>query len=101
MTISKGGRGKTAPYDTTHVRVPEPVKNIVEKVIQRYKERLESGMVDPGEKEFEPSYLTPDVFMYSLQDATRVAQEVLKSKKSAKQSMEKLLTTIYQEEVKL
>lgn len=43
-----GGRGKTAPYISTHVRVPIPVKHIIELVIDKYRERLDKGEVKPG-----------------------------------------------------
>lgn len=33
-----GGRGKTAPYATTHCRIPKPIKPIVEVLINRYKD---------------------------------------------------------------
>ena len=37
MKYVKGGRGKKAPYQTTHCRVPEPCKPIVEKLVAYYK----------------------------------------------------------------
>lgn len=43
MKISSGGRGKVAPYDTTHVRVPIPIKKSVESQIRLFKQKIESG----------------------------------------------------------
>ncbi len=33
----KGGRGKVAPYSTTHCRIPEPLKSTVERLTSAYK----------------------------------------------------------------
>lgn len=33
----KGGRGKQAPYSTTHCRIPEPIKSIVERLASAYR----------------------------------------------------------------
>lgn len=46
---TRGGRGKIAPYDTTHVRTPLPVKDIVEQIVNTYKQSigiLETSRVD-------------------------------------------------------
>ena len=39
----KGGRGHHAPYLTTHLRVPIPVKDEVQGIIDRYREDLLAG----------------------------------------------------------
>ncbi len=41
--FQKGGRGKKAPYSTTHMRVPVPLKKDVENLIIAYNQHLESG----------------------------------------------------------
>lgn len=33
----KGGRGKSAPYLTTHYRIPEPIKPVVERLAGAYR----------------------------------------------------------------
>lgn len=38
-----GGRGKKAPYITTHVRVPEPIKSHIESLISEYKNAVLDG----------------------------------------------------------
>lgn len=44
--IGKGGRGKQAPYDTTHTRIPENIKFMVESLSSSYREYVhESGCV--------------------------------------------------------
>lgn len=37
LEITRGGKGKKAPYVSTHVRVPEPIKHIVDKLVNGYK----------------------------------------------------------------
>lgn len=41
----KGGRGKDAPYSTTHCRIPEPLKATVERLTSAY--RILVGSEDP------------------------------------------------------
>lgn len=82
MDISKGGRGKKAPYKTTHVRVPEPIKAEVERMAAQYR---------AGELNTMPA----------LDDAIQTAQSILRQKKSARASMEKLLTSLYGQTVSL
>jgi hypothetical protein len=35
---SKGGRGKKAPYQTVHYRIPEPIKPTVEMLAEQYRQ---------------------------------------------------------------
>jgi hypothetical protein len=42
ITKYKGGRGKTAPYRTLVVRIPEPLLNTVEQLVNSYRE---SGII--------------------------------------------------------
>ena len=87
-TMSKpvGGRGNKAPYETTHVRVPMPIKSEIERLIEGFRE---------GRTQQQENSLT------SLEDAVETARELLKQKKSARISLEKLLTTIYGKNVEL
>lgn len=41
---TKGGRGKKAPYATTHLRVPVPIKDRVQALIERFKETLDPNV---------------------------------------------------------
>jgi len=38
MDYLRGGRGNQAPYTTTHVRIPEPIKQLVQEAAQYYRE---------------------------------------------------------------
>jgi len=40
MDYSIGGRGNQAPYDTTHVRVPVPIKELVQAASRHYRKTL-------------------------------------------------------------
>ena len=35
--FTKGGRGKKAPYETVHYRIPKPIKSTVQKLSNTYK----------------------------------------------------------------
>lgn len=85
MTVWRGGRGVKAPYETTHVRIPLPIKEQVEALSQAFKE----GNLEESSDEL------------SLDAAIELAREILKMKKSARVSMEKLLTAIYAQNVEL
>ena len=78
MSNYVGGRGLKAPYVSTHCRIPEPIKPLVEKLSAYYKETLE----------------LPKLPLSKL-EAEAIAHKILSQKKSAKVSMEKLLTAIY------
>lgn len=42
----KGGRGKKAPYKTVHYRIPEPIKQTVELLANRYRHLASSELID-------------------------------------------------------
>lgn len=86
MSKPVGGRGNKAPYETTHVRVPVPIKSEVERLIEEFRE---------GKSQQQENSLT------SLEDALVTARDILKQKKSARVSLEKLLTAIYGKNVEL
>lgn len=94
MTYSKGGRGKQAPYTTTHVRVPDPLKGEINGIIAEWRRLVDSGELSPTEAVAE-SIRADECNHLSLDEAIREATEILKSKKSANDSMIKLLTSIY------
>jgi hypothetical protein len=90
-----GGRGKKAPYETTHIRVPIPLKEVVQFLIDNYRWTQYVPDIDElkqVEVKEEPCY--DDV-------AIDIARQILKSKKSAKVSLEKLLSAIYSKEIVL
>lgn len=69
--IWKGGPGHRAPYRTTHLRVPEPIKNKVQLLIDDYKKTV---LVN------QPVTLTDDsnaVNLESIQTAITLLKESL------------------------
>ena len=88
MAVWHGGRGLKAPYETTHVRIPVAIKDRVEELSRAYKDSLVSGEDKPEEQ-------------LSFEEAVETAKEILKAKKSARVSMEKLLSSIYKREIEL
>lgn len=81
-----GGRGKKAPYETTHIRVPIPLKSKIEAIVNEFKSGIETE---------DTNQLT------TLENALDIAQNILKQKRSARASMEKLISALYQTEIKL
>jgi hypothetical protein len=81
-----GGRSLKASYSTTHVRVPQPIKPEVERLIERFHN---------GGDESENNLLT------TLDNAIVTAKSILNQKKSSRVSMSKLLTAIYGKSVEL
>lgn len=136
MVKPVGGRGIKAPYESTHVRVPVPIKAKVQALIDEFREsqieqpkkpltplEVDEDEEDEEEDSYEPSDLeiiksqaeTLQSYVFeihalkrdldnlnsltSLEDAKQTAKTILKAKKSASQSLVKLLTSIYQVEV--
>jgi hypothetical protein len=82
MAVWKGGAGVKAPYETTHVRIPVPIKEKVAALSQAYKD----GVLN------EP---------LQLSEAIQLAKHILAQKKSASKSIKSLLTGIYGCDVEL
>jgi hypothetical protein len=144
MTVWRGGAKNKAPYESTHVRVPVPIKLKVEALINEFRasidgfnkgetqrpkssltssEEAEEEEKDEEEDNAEPSdleiiksqaetirtyaseihflkYKLEQVsLLTSLEDAKENAKKILKAKKSASQSVAKLLSSIYQVEI--
>lgn len=97
MNKPKGGRGVTAPYETTHVRVPVPIKAKVDRLIEEYRELIFEAKIPERDKFNCSNAMT----LTTVEEAKALAQSILKQKKSAKLSLEKLLTALYEGEVKL
>lgn len=122
MNYSKGGRGKQAPYKTTHCRVPETCKSFVDRLVSVYKKMVDdpkaslellenvSQVVNKTYSDFAglevKTVKTKDVNIYnetilSKAEAVDFAKKMLRAKKSKVDSLEKLLTSIYGEDVNL
>lgn len=86
MTKPVGGRGIRAPYETTHIRVPIPIKPEVERLIERYRIGENTDDINP---------------ITGLESASVIAKNILGQKKSARVSLSKLLTAIYGQNVRL
>ena len=112
MNKNVGGRGKKSPYDSTHVRVPLPIKDRVEELKELYisgalehydqllkddheKARLYENLLTGSKDKVSPSG-NP---LPSLDDAITQAKNLLKQKKSARETIAKLLTGLYSETV--
>lgn len=114
MTIpefTRGGRGKQAPYQTTHIRLPVDLKPYLEKVVNEYKIAVDSGkqkefiidLYNPTAKyvnEFNRITNKP-VNKLSKADLLEKAEKLIKSKKGAKYCLENLLTSILEEKIEL
>jgi hypothetical protein len=79
MTVWRGGRGIKAPYESTHVRIPVPIKQRVEELSKAYKD----GRLDESSQSM------------SFEDAIEASRKILKQRKSAQISVESLLAAIY------
>lgn len=131
MVKPVGGRGNKAPYESTHVRVPLPIKADVQALIDEFREKqIEqpkkplTSLEDEEEDSYEPSdletiksqaeaiqnhlseirylnfKLEQSNLLTSLEDAKKLANTCLKSKKGGKWAeVARLLSGIYQAEV--
>lgn len=113
MDKPKGGRGIKAPYESTHVRVPAPIKGRVEELIEVYRFgglELADELVKEDHRlanEYRQKLLTGNAqqvnhshnSLTSIDEAKEIAKKILRSKRSKASSIAKLLTTIYKVEV--
>jgi hypothetical protein len=92
MNKPVGGRGRKAPYETTLIRVPVPVYEQVEKIADDYRRLVLEGEENNVD---ENSDFRVDISKVKFDDALQRAREILKQKKSAADSMAKLLQVLY------
>lgn len=52
--FQKGGRGKKAPYETSQVRVPNPLKQQIAELVDNYQSYVEAG----GDPDNPPYFIT-------------------------------------------
>lgn len=100
MAVPKGGRGLKAPYETTHVRIPAPLKSAVLALSNRFKEMCMTQDDLPFTDDVDIQSLLSSQAL-SKDDAIAKAKEILTARKSARVSMQKLLTAIYGDDVVL
>jgi len=102
MAYTKGGRGKKAPYETTHVRIPKEIKSLVDRITTNYRElydqpeamaRIISSLTSILENQ-KPVNDFNEIGL-TQEEAIELAKKLLRAKKSKKETIEKLLTSIY------
>jgi hypothetical protein len=98
MVKPKGGRGYFAPYQTTHLRIPTGAKTYLEEVIDCYRDKVLSGEVNP-DVDWKPNSSSNSNCIPSLDEVLLLARGILKQKKSARQSIIKLLTALYKVDI--
>jgi hypothetical protein len=87
MNKPLGGRGKKAPYETTHLRIPLPIKADIEKLIENYRLSVIDGIE------------SQDNGLMSVEDAKLLTRKLIKAKTSKIDTLIKLLTSIYDVEI--
>ena len=55
MVKAKGGRGQKLPYEQTHVRVPLPIKDQIQKLIDNYRASALGGETNEDQSKPNPS----------------------------------------------
>ena len=79
MNKPVGGRGQKAPYETRVMRVPEPIADIVQSLIDGYRNQVLDNNSNGNSSNEAVKILT-------LNELIVLAKSVLRSKKSAKHS---------------
>ena len=99
-TKPKGGRGHKAPYKTKIMRVPEPIAYRLEELCDIYRQASLQGNWDGIDGDLLVS--TTPLDRLDKNQAMEEAKKILKQKKSARVSLEKLLQVLYgNDEIKL
>jgi hypothetical protein len=128
MTKPIGGRGKKAPYETTHVRIPVDIKPQVEALVEEFRNNgslsddkttqdlsiNSNDIVEKMIQEFkknnlfivqESNEISQDILMNALnlklEESIRLANELLATRATKKEVVNKLLTTLFGVEIKL
>jgi hypothetical protein len=123
-----GGRGRKAPYETTHVRIPVNLKTQVELLVEQFRDNgyvvenhtIENSSSDSDEfmekmiHEFKKNNLiviqnTNEISQYELmshlnlklEESIKLANELLATRATKKEVVNKLLTALFGIEVKL
>jgi len=89
IEFTKGGRNKQAPYTTTHVRIPEKIKDYVIELSNQYKISIQ----EEKEQQFLKSLDKPVNKKILIELAEKVVK-LKQQKKSTKEALENLLTYI-------
>jgi hypothetical protein len=128
MSKPIGGRGNKAPYETTHVRVPVDLKPQIESLVQEFRDNgcvvkdnaVKNSSTNSDDfmhkmiQEFkdnnlfiiqESNEISHDTLMnelnLKLEDSIKLANELLATRATKKEVVNKLLTALFGIEVKL
>jgi len=128
MSKPIGGRGKKAPYETTHVRIPVDLKPQVELLVEEFRDNgcvvkdnaVENSLTSSDDfiqkmiQEFknndmfiiqESNEISHDTLMnelnLKLEESIKLANELLVTRATKKEVVNKLLTALFGIEVKL
>ena len=123
-----GGRGRKAPYETTHVRIPVDLKPQVELLIKEFRDNgcvakdniIENSLTSSNDfmqkmiQEFknndmfiiqQSNEISHDILMselnLKLEECKKLANELLITRATKKEVVNKLLTALFKIEVKL
>jgi hypothetical protein len=97
MTKPIGGRGKKAPYISTHARIPEPIKSHVDVLVSAFHDgtlpepESLAGLLQ--ERQPEQNSLP------TLSKVLEAARKILRAKTSKVESIANLLTAIYGQKI--
>ncbi|MFM6326096.1 MAG: hypothetical protein ACKPHV_28000 [Microcystis panniformis] len=103
LKSTRGGRGHTAPYETTHARIPVPIKDYVNFVSEHYKQSVESG-TDGSTFLLTLEETMDNIAMNNSVNENKIRQLALevvklkKQKRATKDALDKLLTAILGED---
>jgi hypothetical protein len=104
MTLksTRGGRGHTAPYETTHARIPIAIKPYIEFVSNSYKQSVEDGtdgnFVLTLDATVENITMNKGVNENNIRQLALEVVKLKKQKKSTKVALDNLLTAILGED---
>lgn len=113
MNKPVGGRGIKAPYKSTHVRIPEPIKDRVEHLKELYltgtleqNDELiarDAKLAREYEKMLTGSIQEPELkqnLLPTLDEAVLLAKQALRRKKSARDTVATILSNLYKIDIK-
>jgi hypothetical protein len=92
MSVFKGGRGVKAPYGSKLLRVPLPIYNALDRIVERYKLWLSKRINPELDKPISNLKFYSDV---SYLEAIKKARNILKKNKTKEESILILLTYLY------
>lgn len=96
MNKPVGGRGIKAPYSTVVLRIPEPLLSYFEEQVEEYREAVLNDK-EPDWDSLNQKRIS--VVKADLEEATKQAKRILRSKVSKEKSIAKLLQVIYGVEI--